>query len=76
MCQKALNNQTFENLKSASKLEDISKLGFSEQGGYKNFFRQGKVNSAKSELSIETIEFIESKSLSIYEQAKDLELLG
>lgn len=66
MCQKALENQTFENLKSATKFEDPSKLGFSEQGGYKNFFRQGKVNSSKDELSIETIDFIESKALEIY----------
>lgn len=76
MSEKALDNQTFENLKSATKLEDSSKLGFSEEGGYKNFFRKGKVNSARDELSSETVEFIKSKSLSVYEQAKNLELLG
>lgn len=76
MCKKALDNQSFDNVKSLSKLEESSKLGFDEKGGYRNFFRQGKVNSAKSELSIETVEFLEYKSRSIYEQAKDLELLG
>lgn len=63
MCKKALDNQSFENVKSLSKLEEPSRLGFDEKGGYRNFFRQGKVNSAKDELSPETVELIESQAL-------------
>lgn len=73
MCQKALENQAFEKLKPLTKLEETSKLGFSEKGGYQNFFRQGKVNSAEGELSVETFELIESKALEIYQYAKDLQ---
>ena len=72
MCQKALDNQSFDNVQSLSKLEKPSRLGFSEEGGYKNFFRKGKISSAKDELSVETINFIESKSLVLYQQAKAL----
>lgn len=70
MYQKALENQDFKKLKSLTKLEEPSKLGFSEPGGYQNFFRQGKVNNAEKELSIDTIELIESHVLEIYELAK------
>ena len=70
MCEKALENQAFNKLQSLTKLEEPSKLGFSENGGYQNFFRQGKVNSAKTELDIETVKKIESQALEFYQSAK------
>jgi hypothetical protein len=38
-------------------------------------FRKGKINSAKEELLSETIEFLETKTSSIYNKAKRIEAL-
>ncbi|MGB3402800.1 MAG: sulfotransferase domain-containing protein [Microcoleaceae cyanobacterium] len=73
MCKQAVQHQKFEKLKKKASLEKDSILGFNEVGGYKNFFRKGEVNSAKEELSIETIKLIESNALKIYQQASALE---
>ena len=75
MCKIAVENQNFEGLQRIQKLEDTSKLGFWEAGGYQDFFRKGKVNSSKYELAQSTIDFIEANAMAIYNLALSIEKL-
>ena len=71
--QKAIENQDFKKLQSLTKHGDESKLGFKEDDSYYNFFRLGQTNASIQELSDETIQLIEEKSMNVYKQAKSLE---
>jgi tetratricopeptide (TPR) repeat protein len=75
ICQKAVENQEFKKVQSLAKQENPEKMGFWEDGGYQNFFRKGKINSGKEELSSQTLKIIEEKAMPIYRQAKMLEPL-
>ncbi|MCC3437713.1 MAG: sulfotransferase domain-containing protein [Microcoleus sp. PH2017_05_CCC_O_A] len=75
MCRIAIKNQNFEELQRIQKFEDTSQLGFWETGGYQDFFRKGKVNSSKDELTQSTIDFIEADAMAIYNLAISIEKL-
>lgn len=60
MCAKAVENQSFEKKKKLA--------------GNSEFYRKGKVGSSEEELSQKTLDLIEEKAMSVYNQAKDLEL--
>ncbi len=71
VCKKAVKHQSFNKLKSLAKQEDSEKLGFWEDGGYQNFFRQGSIS--KNGLSKESLIEIEEKAIPFYRQATQLE---
>ncbi|NES88383.1 tetratricopeptide repeat protein [Okeania sp. SIO2B9] len=73
ICQKSVENQEFNKLKSLSKEEKTEKMGFWEDHGYQDFFRKGKVNSSQQELSPETLRVIEEKAMPIYKKATSFE---
>ena len=74
-CFIAANNQSFSNLQKLACTTDRNLLGINESGAYNNFFRKGKINSARDDLQPETIELIDSISHKDYTKAKSLELL-
>ncbi|NMG58237.1 sulfotransferase [Geitlerinema sp. P-1104] len=71
VCKKAVRHQKFNNLKSLSKQEDPEKLGFWEDGGYQNFFRQGTLGN--SGLSEKYLIEVEKQAMPLYHQATQLE---
>jgi tetratricopeptide (TPR) repeat protein len=73
VCQKSVENQEFNKLKSLSKEEKPEKMGFWEDHGYQDFFRKGKVNSSQQELSPEILRIIEEKAMPIYKKARSFE---
>ena len=60
-------------MQSLTRSGDDSKLGFKVDDSYYGFFRLGQTNTSIQELSDETIQFIEEKSMNLYKQAQSLE---
>lgn len=68
--QRAVEHQEFQKVQSLATQEQPEKMGFWEDYGFHNFFRKGKINSFKEELSVETINIIENKAKPVYNRAK------
>ncbi|QJB25653.1 tetratricopeptide repeat protein [Limnospira fusiformis] len=73
ICEIAVRNQEFKKVKSLSKLEKPDIMGFWEDHGYQEFFRQGKVDSAQKELSIDRLRSIREKAVPMYKIARAFE---
>lgn len=71
VCRKSVGHQKFNKLKSLAKQEDPEKLGFWEDGGYQNFFRQGTV--CNRELSDKALAEVEKQALPLYHKATQFE---
>ena len=68
-CQAAVAHQAFDRVQSAAKAGDVKKLGFVEDGGVKDFFRQGKVNSAAEEASPQALAILGKKTENVLNEA-------
>jgi hypothetical protein len=73
VCKKAIRNQKFNKLKTLAKQEDYKKLGFWEDGGYQNFFRQGTVSSCTYELSDQALAEVKKQALPLYHKSTQFE---